>query len=63
MANEEQLALLKQGVEAWNTLRLTNTDVTLDLEEANLYGTDLEDDQRKTYFGTFINYSRTFDFR
>lgn len=50
MANEEQLAILKQGVEAWNNWRKKNENVNvkIDLEgaelgEAELGGADLSD--------------------
>jgi uncharacterized protein YjbI with pentapeptide repeats len=36
MANEEHLARLKQGVEAWNTWRDNNHEVQPHLEEAHL---------------------------
>jgi uncharacterized protein YjbI with pentapeptide repeats len=38
MANEEQLAILKQGVEVWNTWRAQNDDVNIDLSGADLNG-------------------------
>jgi len=38
MANEEHLAILKQGVEAWNRWREENPDTRPDLNEANLSG-------------------------
>ena len=38
MANEEQLAILKQGVEAWNKWREDNPDVKIDLAGAKLSG-------------------------
>ena len=41
MANQEQLAILKQGVQAWNEWRAKNLDVVLDLSEAILSGVDL----------------------
>jgi uncharacterized protein YjbI with pentapeptide repeats len=41
MANEEHLARLKQGVEAWNQWRAANPYIWLDLSEANLQGADL----------------------
>lgn len=41
MANEEQLALLKKGVNAWNAWREKNQEVKMDLSEANLCGADL----------------------
>ena len=36
MANEEQLATLKQGVDVWNKWREENPDVKIDLREVNL---------------------------
>ncbi len=42
MANPEQLALLKQGVDAWNAWREENPEVILDLRKANLYEVRLE---------------------
>ena len=46
MANEEHLAILKQGVEAWNKWRSDHTDVRpnldgADLNEAELNGVNL----------------------
>ncbi|MEL6224720.1 MAG: toll/interleukin-1 receptor domain-containing protein [Cyanobacteria bacterium J06627_8] len=46
MANEKQLAILRQGVEAWNRWRQENPDVKIDLSRADLsvarlYGVDL----------------------
>jgi len=41
MANQEQLELLKQGVEVWNKWRKENPDEKVDLREAYLYGADL----------------------
>jgi uncharacterized protein YjbI with pentapeptide repeats len=41
MANEEHLARLKQGVEAWNQWRAANLDIRLDLARADLTGADL----------------------
>jgi uncharacterized protein YjbI with pentapeptide repeats len=38
MANDEQVALLKQGVAAWNTWRGENPNVVPELSGANLYG-------------------------
>lgn len=43
MANEEHLAILKQGVEAWNKWREDNPDVIPDLSGANLIEADLRD--------------------
>jgi uncharacterized protein YjbI with pentapeptide repeats len=47
MANEEHLAILRQGVDAWNEWREENPDVRPDLREANLgkvnlFGVNLE---------------------
>jgi len=41
MANEEHLAILKRGVEAWNQWREKNPDIGPDLGEANLIGAHL----------------------
>ena len=41
MANEEQLALLKAGVEGWNKWREEKPDEKIDLSKANLIGADL----------------------
>ena len=41
MANQEQLSILKQGVEVWNKWREENGDVYIDLREANLSETHL----------------------
>jgi uncharacterized protein YjbI with pentapeptide repeats len=41
MANEEQLEILKQGVEVWNKWREENPDVAIDLYRAYLYRSDL----------------------
>jgi uncharacterized protein YjbI with pentapeptide repeats len=41
MANEEQLAILRQGVEIWNEWRRDNPDIAIDLSNANLRGEDL----------------------
>ncbi|MBZ0316184.1 MAG: TIR domain-containing protein, partial [Anaerolineae bacterium] len=41
MANEEHVAILKQGVEAWNQWRKENRDVRPDLSGANLSGANL----------------------
>ena len=38
MANKRQLAILKQGVAAWNKWREENPEVNIDLSEANLDG-------------------------
>ena len=41
MANEEQLSILKQGVEVWNKWRENNPDIEIDLIDADLSETDL----------------------
>lgn len=43
MANQEQLALLRQGVDAWNTWREQHPDVQPDLSAANLSRMDLSE--------------------
>jgi len=43
MANQEQLDILKQGVEAWNKWRAKDMNVRIDLREANLNGSDLSE--------------------
>ena len=49
MANDEHVALLKQGVDAWNAWRRYNPDIRPDLSEANLSGADL---RRAHLYGT-----------
>ena len=44
MANEEHLARLKQGVEAWNQWRNGNYGIKPDLTEADLRGANLSRD-------------------
>jgi len=41
MANEEQLSILKRGVDVWNGWRAKNIYVYADLNEADLHGVDL----------------------
>ena len=41
MANDEHLALIKQGVETWNTCRQENPDIRPDLSNADLDGAAL----------------------
>src|SRR4051812_20918609 len=41
MADEEQLAILKQGSEVWNAWRQKQYDSEIDLREAYLIGADL----------------------
>ena len=38
MANEEQLRILKQGVDAWNEWREEHPDIQQDLSEAPQHG-------------------------
>jgi hypothetical protein len=42
MANKEQLAILKQGVEVWNEWRMKSFYLMIDLMAANLGGVDLK---------------------
>ena len=42
MANEEHLAILKQGVEAWNAWREENPEIEPDLSRAQLRAVDLQ---------------------
>ena len=42
MANQEQLEILKQGVEVWNKWREENTDIKIDLEGADLSNMELQ---------------------
>lgn len=41
MANEEHLAILKQGMEVWNQWRKENREIRPDLHHANLWGMNL----------------------
>lgn len=41
MANEEQLSILKQGVDAWNKWRKENFTINIDLSGANFRGSNL----------------------
>jgi uncharacterized protein YjbI with pentapeptide repeats len=43
MANDEHVALLKQGVDAWNEWRRANTNIGPDLSGKNLNGANLQD--------------------
>ena len=40
MANQEQLEILRQGVDAWNKWRASNTMVQIDLGGADLHESD-----------------------
>jgi TIR domain/Pentapeptide repeats (8 copies) len=42
MANEEHLARLKRGVDAWNAWRITSPEIQPDLGAAHLYRADLD---------------------
>jgi hypothetical protein len=42
MANEEQLSILKQGVDFWNKWRKENQHLTINLSRSNFDGTNLE---------------------
>ncbi len=42
MANDQQMALLKQGSQAWNAWRAEQTEATIDLSGGALRGLDLE---------------------
>jgi hypothetical protein len=42
MANSEQLEILMQGVEVWNTWKKENGNVMIDLARANLHGAQLK---------------------
>ena len=41
VVDQEQLAILKQGVEVWNKWREDNPDVEIDLIRADLWGANL----------------------
>jgi hypothetical protein len=43
MANEEHVALLKQGVDAWNKWRNENANIRPDLSRADLFGAELSE--------------------
>ncbi len=43
MANQQQVEILKQGVEVWNQWRYENETVKIDLSEADLRGLDLSE--------------------
>ncbi len=48
MANKEHLKILKHGVEAWNTWREENLQITPDLRKGNLYKANLNGAQNLT---------------
>jgi hypothetical protein len=41
MANDQHVAIIKKGMEAWNACRHENRDVLPDLSSADLSGVDL----------------------
>jgi hypothetical protein len=43
MANDEHIAMLKKGVDAWNAWRAENLDIRPDLSGANLSGANLSE--------------------
>ena len=49
MGNEEHLARLKQGVEAWNGWRSKNPGIQPDLFRADLTGVDLRQAKMQVY--------------
>ena len=58
MANDEQLSILKQGVDVWNKWRKEHSELEIDLYEANFRGVALRkvDLSRANLTGTdFIN--------
>jgi uncharacterized protein YjbI with pentapeptide repeats len=59
MANDEHVAKLKEGVEAWNKWRVENRDVAPDLDEANLGGEFLSDADLSSAHLNGANLSRT----
>ena len=42
MANEDQIKIIKQGVEVWNNWRKSNPSIIPDLTEADLRGLKLQ---------------------
>jgi uncharacterized protein YjbI with pentapeptide repeats len=58
MANEEQLAILKQGVKVWNKWREANPYVEIDLEEADLSGTNINGANLKDAYLVAANLNR-----
>jgi hypothetical protein len=51
MANQEQLDILKQGVQVWNQWQAENLDVQIDLMYANLMYADLTGALQLHFFG------------
>ena len=47
MANEKQLAILRQGVEVWNKWREANSHIEIDLS-----GADIRDTEAVVYSGS-----------
>ncbi len=54
MANEDQLKVLRQGVEAWNDWRGENPDISVDFSRADLSGADLSEAK---LFGTRLSWA------
>jgi hypothetical protein len=56
MANDEHVALLKQGVETWNAWRDENPNIRPDLSEADLSGANLSEANlsRADFFGAVL---------
>ena len=46
MANDNQLEILRSGVDRWNDWRTENQEEGIDLEGANLKGANLEGTKR-----------------
>ncbi len=57
MADQEQLALLRQGFEAWNLWRAENPDVEIDLSYADLSATNLDNINLSSANLSFTNFS------
>jgi len=59
MANEEQLSILRQGVEVWNKWRKVNPDIQVDLSEADLSEINLRDIDLKRAILVGTNFTGT----
>jgi uncharacterized protein YjbI with pentapeptide repeats len=55
MANEEQLSILKQGVEAWNKWRKQNSEIAINLVRASLNTVDLRQANLRAADLTYAN--------
>lgn len=58
MANEEQLAILRQGVEMWNKWRLENLNEEIDLSQADLRGLNLDGIDLENAYLAEVNLSK-----